>query len=946
MKKNSQGKKLISFALVFALLISLFSILPLTASAAIGDTTVVDGVTYTVSDEVYGSYTATVTKFDDTKTDVVIKDKVNINGTDFTVTAIDKTAFGGNTKITSVNIPGTIVQTSASGFKGCTSLKNVTLNEGLETIVASTFSGCTSLEKIEFPSTVNNIYTNAFNGCTSLTELHLRNKDMVIDRGPFTGCTGLKKIYIHTDVEFTGNAFNGCTAIEDVYCYGKEIKFNNLTLAETNQTLIMHGYKGSTAETYAEWTNMNTPAVQLKKYAHKFEELKEEETSTATEATTTQPEPTESDDTIFTWKKVNEGDGLDGPIEITGLKEGKSATRDFEIPSVINAHPVTVIGESAFAKNTNIANLTIPSSVIVINNKAFYGISYLSSVKFAENSQLQKIGDEVFGRIAGAGDTLSDIELPETLKQIGYRAFYNRVNLLLVKIYSKDVLFGSVGKGTEVFSLQGDAESSLKLCGYKGSTTQTYAAENGHTFRYLDLNTEELQSLYDQAKEIDSKLYTAESYAVLSDAMKAAKKMLANLDAKPEEIEECIATLKAAIDGLVLAPTQESTEASTTEEATTATDATEASTEATEATTDVPETTILVGTIEVLLGDADGSQKVDVKDVTHIQKHIAAYFTLEGTAALAADVDGNRVIDVNDVTLVQKYLAAYNVDYKIGEIVQFSQDTPAPTADNPQPTDDQSTTAAPDPTTAEPEPTTKEPEPTESGDTTRFYIPNYVSWLDSDGCKMWLYNDDTDGLLAATEYEKNPDGIAGYFYFDLPNDWVNISIYRTAFEITEETFDKNSPWNEETKTGVILNSWVHIGDRGENNAYKIVADKQPGVFETFDPNAPKPDEDERTIYFDNSNSNWGVVYIYGWSFGLEKDFIAMEPVGNNIWSYTFYDTLPIDGVTGFLFVNQTDWNGARQTGDIATEAGKNLFIPSGSGQPGQKITGKWDVYTP
>ena len=109
-----------------------------------------------------------------------------------------------------------------------------------------------------------------------------------------------------------------------------------------------------------------------------------------------------------------------------------------------------------------------------------------------------------------------------------------------------------------------------------------------------------------------------------------------------------------------------------TEATTVATEATTVDAEPTEETTAaVAETTTPVQTVEVLLGDADGSGKVDVKDVTHIQKHVANIFTLSGENALAANVDGNETIDVNDATYIQKFLAKYNVDYKIGEVVQL-----------------------------------------------------------------------------------------------------------------------------------------------------------------------------------------------------------------------------------------------------------------------------------
>ena len=920
MKKYSQSKKLISFTLAFALLISLFSILPLTASAADATTfTDEQGLTYTVNDD----------------------------GTTVNVTAFDK-------KATKVTIPGQIkngditytVTTIGSVFSGCSDLQSVELNEGIETINMSAFLNCTSLSDIVFPKSMKSIAINAFRGCTSLRSIEI-NSDLTLAMWSFNGCTNLEKVTCYAfNTQFIATAFTG-------------ISPSNVTI---------YGYEGSTAEKFATANNYKfekiivDPAVlnSLLKDAKSKSEIMYTADSYKTlaeaiknaEDILKQDSPSASDilnsikeineaisnlvadnttDDGFIWQTINE----DKEIEIIGVKE--KAGKELTIPSEIKNLPVTSIGEKAFF-NVNYENIIIPDSVKIIKTNAF--ACYLTKkITFGENSQLETIEYNAFAVSGGQDgtDKISEISLPASLKSIGYKAFAGRQNLLGVTVNSKDVEFGN-----DVF----EGNNRLTLTGYENSTAETYAKQNGYKFRYLDLNTDELQKLYDQANAVDSSLYTADSYAKLTEAMNAAKKLLGtgSKNATPAQVREAEAALNAAIEGLVPVGGAETTApVETTVEATDAT-----TVEATEATTVAAETTAPAGgTIEVLLGDADGSQKVDVKDVTHIQKHIAAYFTLEGANALAADVDGSGVIDVNDVTYVQKYLAAYKVDYKIGEVVQFGSDTPAPTEEMPQPTDEQPTTSAQDPTTAEPEPTTAEPEPTVPENATRFYIPNYVSWLNNDGCKLWLYNDDTDGLLAATEYEENPDGLAGYFYFDLPNDWVNISIYRTAYEITPETFDKDSPWDEATKTGIILNSWLHIGDRGENNAYKIIGDGEPGVFETFDPDEKKPDENERTIYFDNSKTHWATVYVYGWSYGLNQEWAPMEFEGDDIWSYTFYDDLPIDGVKGFLFVNQSDvWDGARQTADMATEAGKNLFVPSGAGNVGQKLTGTWDVYNP
>ena len=832
MKKNSQGKKLISLALAFALLISLFSILPLTASAAVGDTEVVDGVTYSVTNA--DTCTASATKFDGSIKEVKIKDKVNIKGTDYTVTAIGINTFA-NKNITSISIPETITEN--------------------------------------------------------------------IKDSSFYKCIDLKDVYIYSPAQLQGDPFTGCKSLQNLYCYNDKTDFGFGTLSMSGivvKNFKIHGHTGSTAETFAKSKN------------YTFVVLSDGGTTTAPATT----KPVETTAAPATFKEGNftfTATGTNNNVNVTGFD---NKTTDVVIPEKVNhdgvEYKVVGLKEYLFLDNTYIKSINIPGTVTTVSSNLCLGCKSLASVTFNEGTKtiggyaffetaltsvefpksIETISDCSFNTIA----TLKEIKINSNAK-ILMRAFGGDPSLRSIYCYADDISFVNPDKiFMDATTREETSTKRITIYGNTGSTAQDFAENKGITFKALD----------------------GES-----------------------------ATTTAAETTATVATQATTVAAETTVAPETTTPVATEATEATQATTVVPETTILVGTIEVLLGDADGSQKVDVKDVTHIQKHIAAYFTLEGANALAADVDGSGVIDVNDVTYVQKYLAAYKVDYKIGEVVQFGSDTPAPTAETPQPTDEQPTTSAQDPTTAEPEPTTAEPEPTVPENSTRFYIPNYVSWLNNDGCKLWLYNDDTDGLLAATEYESNPDGVAGYFYFDLPNDWVNISIYRTAYEITPETFDKDSPWDEATKTGVILNSWLNIGDRGENNAYKIIGDGEPGVFETFDPDEKKPDENERTIYFDNSKTHWATVYVYGWSYGLNQEWAPMEFEGDDIWSYTFYDDLPVDGVTGFLFVNQSDvWDGARQTADMATEAGKNLFVPSGAGNVGQKLTGTWDVYNP
>ncbi len=95
-----------------------------------------------------------------------------------------------------------------------------------------------------------------------------------------------------------------------------------------------------------------------------------------------------------------------------------------------------------------------------------------------------------------------------------------------------------------------------------------------------------------------------------------------------------------------------------------------------------PSSPITTGPVEVggiILGDADLSEEVNIKDATLIQKNVAQMVYLKKDAKLAADVDGNTEINVKDATYIQKYLANQSVSFAIGETIPGTGTTVNPT---------------------------------------------------------------------------------------------------------------------------------------------------------------------------------------------------------------------------------------------------------------------------
>ena len=66
-----------------------------------------------------------------------------------------------------------------------------------------------------------------------------------------------------------------------------------------------------------------------------------------------------------------------------------------------------------------------------------------------------------------------------------------------------------------------------------------------------------------------------------------------------------------------------------------------------------------------LLGDADCDTKVNIKDATAIQKHVASLITLSETGLALADVDASGNVNIKDATAIQKYIAGIETGYPI-----------------------------------------------------------------------------------------------------------------------------------------------------------------------------------------------------------------------------------------------------------------------------------------
>ena len=86
-----------------------------------------------------------------------------------------------------------------------------------------------------------------------------------------------------------------------------------------------------------------------------------------------------------------------------------------EVVFEANSH-LEFIGKSCFS-SSRISEIAIPSSVVEIGNKAFYGCRNLSTLSFENGSQLSHVGELAFGE---TGLTPENVRYPDTLKEGEY----------------------------------------------------------------------------------------------------------------------------------------------------------------------------------------------------------------------------------------------------------------------------------------------------------------------------------------------------------------------------------------------------------------------------------------------------------------------------------------------------------------------------------------------
>ena len=133
------------------------------------------------------------------------------------LTALGEKAFYNCSALSgTVSVPGGVKTISANAFYGCSALTGLMLEEGTQSIGDYAFSGCSAMTgELVVPSTVTTIGQNAFYGCSQLTKLTLQEGLQSIGARAFTNCSKLSGTLVipNSVTRVDMNAFYDCRAL-------------------------------------------------------------------------------------------------------------------------------------------------------------------------------------------------------------------------------------------------------------------------------------------------------------------------------------------------------------------------------------------------------------------------------------------------------------------------------------------------------------------------------------------------------------------------------------------------------------------------------------------------------------------------------------------------------------------------------------------------------------
>lgn len=502
-------------------------------------------------------------------------------------------------------------------FYRCQNLKKVSFENSLNEIPDFLFAGVFALEEIEFNGNINKIGKNSFSGCINLKEIEFAETVELIDSEAFMGCIELEKIsFRNPDTTLGSYVFRDCFSLKDV------------TLPQNIKDVSYGSFSG---------------CISLK--------------------------------------------NIEFPESVEEIS-GEAFCRCSSLDEVIIPEKLSEISNNCFNSCTSLEKIIIPENIQVIDFGAFRNCTALKDVKFTDYS-VRVIWFNAFDNCS----TLDEIVLPKGLLHIEDETFENCSSLTKAVVpYSvKDI-------GERAFT--GD---KVTIYSREGSYVHQYAIDNNLKFVNDYIPAATIEYLGDDPVFIENsacyrakfKVTPENSTEIITLDCDHKDTFITGMMIYPMNLKDC-ATVTARLENgnscsfVICSRLLERIEVVTlpdkteyipgealdksglkvqgvysngdVEEITDFTLEGFTSEESGEVTVTVKydkfktEFTVRIKS-KALIGDVNLDGKINIKDATAIQKHLAKFIHLEDENLAVADVNADGKVNVRDATEIQKYIA-------------------------------------------------------------------------------------------------------------------------------------------------------------------------------------------------------------------------------------------------------------------------------------------------
>jgi uncharacterized protein YjdB len=307
-------------------------------------------------------------------------------------------AFRNCFNIEQVILPETVTEIEDCAFESTYSLKNFNFNSGLSVLRFSAFNE-SNIEEAILPNGLERIESDCFTDCRNLKSVRLPESLNYIGAQAFKG-TAISQVELSQNVAFCGEgAFSDCENLEEI-----SVHSDNGYYASLDGILYDKAY-----------TKIISVPVKI------------------------------SGNVIVPDGVQRIGDYTFSGCQMSGI----------QLPDSL-----TTIGNCAFSYCTNLKSIEVPDSVVSMANGVFMRCNGLEKAKlsasmeeipsftfhYAENLETVIIpnGVEIIGNYAFSNTAITEIELPESVKELGYSVFENCTKLERIIVDEKNQYFRAV----------------------------------------------------------------------------------------------------------------------------------------------------------------------------------------------------------------------------------------------------------------------------------------------------------------------------------------------------------------------------------------------------------------------------------------------------------------------------------------------------------------------